>query len=168
MSFVLVRNSISKFIYNVLIWQRGTCEESIEFCPFTKLSTFNNPLKSLWNTSAEGLVFSPVTFHSQRKQFFQHPHLIFFFILTFFSSHTHKCSFHHPFVSWLCKCICSIPPANRLEASYLRQEYVIMAFTRSLHCHRLKWLWLKRISNHFFLLHFFCFCLPLDFLSNLL
>lgn len=84
---------------------------------------------------------------------------ISFFILTFFSSHTHthKCSFDHPFVSLLYKCICSIPQANRLEASYLRQEYVIMAFTRSLHCHRLKWLWLKRISNHFFLLHFFFF-----------
>lgn len=30
-----------------------------------------------------------------------------------------------------------------------------MAFTRSLHCHRLKWLWLKRISNHFFSSTFF-------------
>ncbi len=52
----------SKFIYNILIWQRSTCEESLEICPSTKLSTFNNPVKILWNTSAEGLVFSPVTF----------------------------------------------------------------------------------------------------------
>ncbi len=32
-----------------------------------------------------------------------------------------------------------------------------MAFTRSRHCHRLKWLWLKRISNHFFSSTFFLF-----------